>query len=305
MSLSSRFAHPLPSAWLRRALFQVHLWGGIGLSLYIVAICISGSAIVFRRELDKTLCPTTVTVPVRAHRLTTAQLKSKAHAAYPRLDPTQIEVLGARAANEPVEVRLSGPGLRLERLFDPYTGTDLGDTIACEPHFVTALAAFHDNLGGGRAGLRINGLGALAVTLICLTGAIVWWPGREHLWRGMTVRRNVSGHRFVRDLHGALGFWLALFVLLWALTGIYFAFPEPFNALEDVVVNAGAPSQSVDDAVAWVVRLHFGRAFGHGIEVLWVVLGLLPAALIVTGVIMWWHRVLRKTIERPIEARTS
>jgi len=40
-----------------------------------------------------------------------------------------------------------------------------------------------------------------------------------------------------------------------------------------------------------VVRLHFGRAFGRGVEVLWVVLGLLPAALVVTGIIMWWHRV--------------
>jgi uncharacterized iron-regulated membrane protein len=210
------------SGRLRRALFQVHLWSGIALSLYIVVICISGSAIVFRRELDKALC---------------------------------------------------------------------AGTPPCEPHFITALADFHDNLGGGRAGLRINGIGAIAVILICLSGAIVWWPGREHLWRGMTVRANVAGYRLVRDLHGAIGFWLVLLVLLWALTGVYFAFPEPFSTLEDVMVNAGASSLAFDDAVAWVVRLHFGRAFGHGAEALWVIFGLLPAALVVTGIIIWWHRV--------------
>jgi uncharacterized iron-regulated membrane protein len=207
---------------LRRALFQVHLWSGIVLSLYIVVLCVSGSAIVFRRELDKTLCPTN-----------------------------------------------------------------------CEPQFVTALAEFHDNLSGGHIGLRINGLAAVAVILLSLSGALVWWPGAKHVWRGMTVRRHVAWHRLLRDLHGALGIWLFLVVLLWAVTGIYFAFPEPFNALADVIVNAGVSAVSVDDAIAWVVRLHFGRAFGHGAEVVWVVFGLLPAALVVTGIITWWHRVRR------------
>jgi uncharacterized iron-regulated membrane protein len=106
----------------------------------------------------------------------------------------------------------------------------------------------------------------------------------------------------VRDLHAALGFWLVLLVLFWAVTGIYFAFPGPFNALSDAIVNTGAQQLAVDDAMAWVIRLHFGRAFGRGIEVLWVILGLLPAALVVTGVIMWWQRVVRRAIDRPREA---
>lgn len=269
----------------------MHLWSGIGLSLYILVICASGSAIVFRRELDKTFCPTTVTVRVQPHRLTPAELKAKAHAAYPRFDLNQIEVGTPRAPNLPVEIRLSADGMRLERLFDPYTGADLASAVACEPHFVTALADFHGNLGGGRAGLHVNGLGALAVTLLVLSGLIVWWPGSGHWWRGMTVRTNVAWQRLVRDLHGAMGFWLILLVLLWTITGVYFAFPEPFNALADVLVNAGVSSLAVDDAIAWIVRLHFGRAFGQGIEVLWAVVGLLPPVLVVTGVITWWHRV--------------
>jgi uncharacterized iron-regulated membrane protein len=279
------------SSWLRRALLQVHLWSGIALSLYILVICASGSAIVFRRELDKAFCPTRLTVRVQPHRLTPTELKAKAHADYPRVDSDHIEVRAARATNLPVEIWLAADGMRLERLFDPYTGTDLASTVACEPHFVTALADFHGNLGGGRAGLHVNGVGALAITLLVLSGAIVWWPGSAHWWRGMTVRTNVAWQRLVRDLHGALGFWLILLVLLWAITGTYFAFPKPFNALGQVFVNAGVSSLAVDDAIAWVVRLHFGRAFGQGVEVLWAVVGLLPAVLVVTGVMTWWHRV--------------
>jgi len=37
--------------WLRRALFQVHLWSGIGLGLYVFFISVTGSVLVYRNEL--------------------------------------------------------------------------------------------------------------------------------------------------------------------------------------------------------------------------------------------------------------
>jgi uncharacterized iron-regulated membrane protein len=279
---------------VRRAIFQVHLWSGIALSLYILVICVSGSAIVFRRDLDKTLCPPHVSVHAEPHRLSTAELKAKAHERYRRFDLSQINVRNARGPNAPVEILFSGRGVQLDRLFDPYTGEDLADAIGCEPPFVTTLAAFHDHLGVGQTGLLVNGFGALAVTLLAVSGALVWWPGKRHLWRAMTVRTNLPTHRLMRELHGALGFWLMLLVLLWTLTGIYFAFPRPFNALADYVDATGVAPLSVDDAIAAVVRLHFGRAYGQAIEVLWAALGLLPGALVVTGIITWWHRVVRR-----------
>ncbi len=279
---------------MRRAFFQVHLWSGVVLALYILVICVSGSAIVFRRDLDKTLCPPAVTVHVGPQRLSTAELTSKAHARYPRFDPSRITIRSARAADAPVEVLFSGRGVQLDRLFDPYTGEDLADAIGCEPGFVTSLAAFHDHLGGGQTGLLINGVLAIAVSLLALSGVIVWWPGKRHLWRAMTVRTHAPLPRLLRELHGALGFWLLLLVLLWTVTGIYFAFPRPFNAVADFIDQAGVPSLSVDDAIAAIVRLHFGRAFGRGIEVLWAALGLLPAVLVVTGLITWWQRIQRK-----------
>ena len=37
--------------WLRRALFQVHLWSGIAIGLYIFMISVTGSVLVYRNEL--------------------------------------------------------------------------------------------------------------------------------------------------------------------------------------------------------------------------------------------------------------
>ena len=51
MSLWKRWLQQPQRVWLRRALFQVHLWTGLALGLYIVVLSVTGSALVYRREL--------------------------------------------------------------------------------------------------------------------------------------------------------------------------------------------------------------------------------------------------------------
>jgi uncharacterized iron-regulated membrane protein len=216
---------------LQRALFQVHLWIGIAISLYVLLISLSGSVIVFRRELDRALCP--------------------------------------------------GPG----------------NTIACEPASVTWLADLHDNLLADHAGRLVNGVGAILVAVLAIAGLVIWWPGRSNWWRRMSLRRGVGGRRFTLDLHNMLGFWIFVLIFIWALGGIYFAFPEPFNELADALQEGEeetAGSLFVQDALAVLARLHFGRAYGLSVKILWGVLGLVPVILLVTGVLMWWWRVVRR-----------
>lgn len=210
---------------LRRALFHVHLWTGLVIAVYILVICLSGSAIVFRREMDQAFC--------------------------------------------------------------------MRDGLVCEPAFVTWLADFHGQLLAGRTGLRWNGVGALAVTLMCITGAVIWWPGKSGWWRRISVQRGASGRRFVWELHNMLGFWSFLLLFMWALTGIYFAFPDLFMALAESFQdgdNETARSLLIQDAIAAVTRLHFGRAYGLLVKALWVVLGLVPCVLAITGVMVWLDR---------------
>jgi len=50
-----------------------------------------------------------------------------------------------------------------------------------------------------------------------------------------------------------------------------------------------------DVVLTWLTRLHFGRWRNAPVlKALWALLGLIPALMLVTGVIMWWNRVLRK-----------
>ena len=150
----------------------------------------------------------------------------------------------------------------------------------------------HENLLSGMMGRSVNGIGGLSLTLLCVTGVIVWWPGIIHWRRSLTVQWNASLARINWDLHNALGFWCLVFVLLWAVSGVYFAFPNPFNAVVDFLQRPGATARirSGDLVLQWLSNLHFGR-FNVFTEVLWSVLGLVPAIVSFTGAFMCCHRI--------------
>ena len=50
-SLWKRWMDQPQRIWLRRALFQVHLWCGLAIGLYILMVSVTGSVLVYRNEL--------------------------------------------------------------------------------------------------------------------------------------------------------------------------------------------------------------------------------------------------------------
>ena len=107
------------------------------------------------------------------------------------------------------------------------------------------LVHLHSNLSSGLTGRLLNGIGAIVVTMICLTGAVIWWPGMKHWRRSMSVNWRAPFARTVWDLYSALGFWSMLLLLVWGITGTYFAFPRgrsmPFSFS---IPPTGLPTES-------------------------------------------------------------
>jgi uncharacterized iron-regulated membrane protein len=156
------------------------------------------------------------------------------------------------------------------------------------------IVKLHTNLLLGSAGRFVNGMGALCLTLLCLTGAVIWWPGVKNWRRSLTVSWGAQFARINWDLHSALGFWCFFFVLLWGISGIYFSFPQWFNAL----LLLDTADRFTDQVLFWLAELHFGR-FGWLSEVVWAVLGLVPAVLAFTGTFICCRRVIYKKPSNP------
>ena len=273
---------------IRKALFQVHLWAGLGIGLYVVAISISGSALVYRRELVRKFSRNRVVVSQLGQRMSVEELTEHARRAYPGYEVDYVRE--AQTADEPDDLVLERAHTRIERLFDPYTGSDLGNPHSLTWRALDWLAGLHDDLLAGRTGRQVNGIGACLVTLLSLTGAILWWPGIKNWRRSTKVKWDANFPRINWDLHSAIGFWCWLFVLMWGISGVYFCFPVLFGPRIHLIGGGSF--------FPLLTQLHLGR-FDWFTEAVWTIVGLVPGVSAVTGAFMWWNRVLRKKFRRP------
>ena len=296
MTFWQRWLRQPRTVLLRKACFQIHLWTGLAIGLYVVVLSLTGSALVFRRELDRAFGPDRPAVDRTARIQSREELTAAAQRAYPGF---AVEWVGDVQRRTPVvQISLGRDGETIERIFNAYTGEDLGDP---DPHPIALRALLwivnlHDDLlmledGRGRFW---NGIGSILTTLLCLTGMVVWWPGIAGWRRGLSVKWRSAWPRFSFDLHSAIGFWFVALIAMWGVSGIYLSMPTPFMAVVDWFAEPQDQERPVDVALTWLARLHFGRWRSHTLEAVWVVIGLIPAVMVVTGVVMWWNRVVRK-----------
>ena len=153
----------------------------------------------------------------------------------------------------------------------------------------------HDNLLGGDTGRTVNGVGALLLAVLSLTGLVIWWPGIDGWRRALVVDWRANWRRVNWSVHSAFGFWTMLFIFMWAFTGIYLAFPEPFAAVVDYLEpfeEDNFDPRTGDQILYWFSYMHFGR-FSGVTKVTWATIGLVPPVMFVTGAVMWWNRVVR------------
>src|SRR5580693_6342959 len=83
MTYWQRWIRRPQTLWLRKAAFQLHLWSGIGLGLYVLLISVTGSVLVYRNELYRAATPDPIAVTASGPQLTDEQLKGTATRAYP------------------------------------------------------------------------------------------------------------------------------------------------------------------------------------------------------------------------------
>lgn len=376
--------------WWRKALFQVHLWAGVILAVYMIAISVSGSILVYQRDLQDD-APRLL----QNHGATDPDfdpIVAVAQQAYPGepLDNIDLRTLHRRV----VPVGLKAGDRDRVVYVDSVSRQIVGEEILQERHAVLQfLEVLHNELAAGPDGATVNGIGGFLLTLMSVTGIVLWWPGRKNWKRALNVKWNARFARVNWDLHSAFGFWTLLLVGMWGITGAYFIFPQPFArgiALfssmaqmqekpshwktsqgihdPDTYINKARqlypdarlvffyaftqtdggfvkvflsrdperPMTLMEDVVSFdpatldilsdistrrltageklslaVYSVHFGDFGGQTIKFLWFVIGLAPALLALTGLFMWWNRVLKKKwrklksrVGRPIAAPT-
>jgi uncharacterized iron-regulated membrane protein len=225
--------HP-QQLWLRKAFFQVHLWAGLALALYVIAIGISGSILVFKDELMPR--PKTSHLAFDPKTCTPQRLLEAANAAssaHPQLALSlascPIEANPFYAITLDPQSRIPGPPRSLTVYVHPQTLLPVGQ-LDQSGSWIGIVERFHIDLLLARNGRQWNGIAAALLLLLVITGVILWWPGVRNWQRAFKVDLRRTWKRISWDVHSAIGVWTVLFTLVWAVTGIYFAWDTPFEA---------------------------------------------------------------------------
>lgn len=241
------FLHRPQQVPLRRLNFQVHLWIGIILTLYMIAIGVTGSILVFRPELER-LCGLKPWQGIRANgpMADIATVVANLKAAYPR---SHIVSVDTPAVDDATFVAvLQGRG-RIKVACDPKEGKVLGE-FPRGRNWLDVVQELHETLLVERRGLgrMWNGVGAAFLLLLNATGMVIWWPGIRNWKRALKVDFERGWRRINFDLHVSVGFWTILIASFWAVSGIYFGWPRQifqFVNSFSPVITARPPAISV------------------------------------------------------------
>lgn len=254
MSFLRGFVRRPQRVWLRRLNFQIHLWIGLILTLYLIVIGLTGSILVFREELEGMAGlhpwhgletsgpyadPVNVIAGIRAAfpeaRLISLSAPTKSNPVYTAVLQGRGRAIGSGSiAVHPVTGQVLG---RLPRRLPPHWA------------WLGVVRNLHITLLSGVTGRQVNGVLAGLLLVVNLTGMVVWWPGLRAWTRALGVDFARNWRRVNFDLHRAVGFWTIGIVSFWGVSGVYFGWSRETRMLIErisPVVSAMPPAIRVE-----------------------------------------------------------
>lgn len=218
MSFFGNLVHHPRKLWLRRALFQIHLWLGVLLSVYVAVIGLSGAVLVWEDE-------------VKAHAYRNEQFDST-HV----ISPSQV-MQAVRAANPGSTAYYVQWPQREQTVYTVYLHTpakaqrevrvqaNSGTVLPVQRSFIDWVSDLHIYLLMGQTGFIINCVMGIGLLVLSISGLVLWWPGLRAWARGFYVNMRAGWKRINFDAHNAIGIWTLLIVSWWGFTAIDFLFP--------------------------------------------------------------------------------
>ena len=245
-SLKKRLRMP-GKAGIRRGVLAVHLWLGVIIGLYFSAMGLTGSVLVFEKELTHITAPETahVTPPTAgAAPMPIEEIQTRLKAELPKASPGDLAfMIMPEAAGGAYTLSLGDGGEKRYVTVDPYTGRILRNVNA-RATLVGFCQEFHIYLLNGQKGLLVNGYGALLTAILLLSGLWLWWPATVRQIRSrITVKWGAGAKRVTHDLHNTFGIYTLPLLLMVTLTGAMFAFFEPVQKAVYALTHTAKPAK--------------------------------------------------------------
>ncbi|MDP2247109.1 MAG: PepSY-associated TM helix domain-containing protein, partial [Nitrosomonadales bacterium] len=221
----------------KRAWFRVHSWLGVITGLLLFILCWSGTMATLAHEIDWLLSPT-LRVQEEGKVLSLDKLHRQVAAQYPEAIIKSVHA--TIATNRAAYVVVDMPEQQRLRIYvNPYNAGILGTSSSFTVQ--RFFRSFHITLFNGQFGLYVVWLMAIPLTISFIAPLIFY----KRWWQRFFVLKTDRGWRVLwSDLHKVIGLWSLWFVLVIALTSLWFLFEALRGDIGDGKSSWVGPSNS-------------------------------------------------------------
>lgn len=200
------------------AVWRWHFYAGLYVIPFLIMLAATGMTMLWIAFLTG-IGDEKLTIPQGDQPLPVSQLIAVAEGALPGasatlyvspLSPGHIAAVAVAAGDTTTGVTLN-----------PYTGEVL-NRFPWRAGWYDWLTDIHGSLLIGTLGDRLVEAAASLGLLLVATGIYLHWP-REGWGKALTVRTAARGRAFWKSLHGALGLWISLLLVVFLISGLSWA----------------------------------------------------------------------------------
>ncbi|MBK8771168.1 MAG: PepSY domain-containing protein [Rhizobiales bacterium] len=214
ISVAAEGAHA--SSRLYRAVWRWHFYAGLFVVPILLMLALTGAYMMLYARLSNEM-GWVPSVPPKAISMSVSAQGKSALAALPGGKISTY--IAPESANRPAFFEVSRDGTYYSASVDPYTGTVL-DTHASADTSRALAEKIHGTFLLGTFGDRLIEVAASLTIIMTVTGIFLWWPQGEGFFGALLPRLGASGRGLWRELHKAGGIWIALFLILFILSGL-------------------------------------------------------------------------------------
>lgn len=224
---------------LRKFINDIHLWMGIGSGIIIFLVCLSGTILVFDKEIRNVF---TKEIAFEETSLPQKDLSSLSAS----IEAEGLGVLNSITIEGPdgfytANIK-TGPDDRRGTTFlvHPQTAEVIAEPESSAAGFMMSMFRLHRWLLLDSAiGRPIVGVATIIFILLAISGLVLWFPKKlkwKNIKSGFRIRTKANWKRINHDLHNTLGFYSLILIIIMCLTGLCWSF-EGYRDLASSVLG--------------------------------------------------------------------
>ncbi|OUR70087.1 hypothetical protein A9Q73_00870 [Bermanella sp. 47_1433_sub80_T6] len=201
-----------------KTLFKLHGWVGLFAFLPLLVICLTGSVLVFKYELENIIRPHMVTVPDQGLRLPMDTLKDNINGQFESHEIVGWVLFQNPERSDVVYLMPKGTDAWRHIYVNGFDGSVLSSPAKNDDFLTDWLLELHANFLLDDTGLVITTIYSLLLIILGVTGLMLY----KKFWKTLLkIRWNARRILFFSDFHKQVGFFSAPIFLVLGITGVY------------------------------------------------------------------------------------